>query len=299
MATGVKTEKVRTALIGAAGTALTEAAGAPHANGARVISKAEQERLPADLQRAVDYARKDKRIVTVDDAVASYARHVGQVLGAVDKKGKGTLSEKEAKALTDPALRSRVLDVRTRLMAQSGGATTGGTTTGGAATTAGPVHAAALRDAVADLSDTWGSENIMDGIVSVAQSTAAGDAAAVAARDLAALLDDGTVDAFVGAATVSAAAPLTTAAMKQLAVAVNDDGFQYAQQDEVARIQGELAAVVKELGGPAGLQFAVARQQAQPSHLDLDGGALPAQVWSIVNPQTRDALSITVVKGTL
>jgi hypothetical protein len=53
--------------------------------------------------------------------VDAYAQKVSRVLAAVDARGKGNLTEAEANRIMDPALRSRVLDVRTALM--SGGDT--------------------------------------------------------------------------------------------------------------------------------------------------------------------------------
>jgi hypothetical protein len=139
----------------------------------------------------------------------------------------------------------------------------------------------------------------MVGVVQVGRVAAAADAAATATRELAALGTDGTVDGFVGAPSTAAMRPVSKAVVKELATALNDDGFQYAQRDEVPRIAREIDALVKSLGGPAGIVVGTAKQDVQPSHLDLDGGSVPAQVWSFVNPTTADAIVVVVVKGTL
>jgi hypothetical protein len=297
MPAGVKTETLRSALIGNARKKLNKASGPAAKSGAKVISKTEQKTLPPDLQRAVDFARKDKRIVTVDDAVASYAKHVSDVLGAVDKKGKGVLSEKEAKKITDPELRSRVLDVRTRLLSKAADGDEGGPRA---------VNTAKLTQAVDDMSEEWGSENIMDGIVSIARGQPAWDPGFgvydVVATSLTAideLKTDGTFDKTFNDAFATDPAPVTKAVMKELAIALNDDGFQYAQRDEVARITGQVETVIKALGGPAGLEYSRATQLVQPSHLDLGGDSVQAQVWSFVNKKSEDAVNIVVVKGTL
>ena len=108
----VRTNAVRNALIGDARKALTEAAGSN-----QIVSKTEAKKLPADVAKAVAAAREEKTRVTVDDAVDKYASIVSRVLAAVDKRGKGTLSEAEAKRIYDPELRARVLDIRASLAA--------------------------------------------------------------------------------------------------------------------------------------------------------------------------------------
>jgi hypothetical protein len=64
--------------------------------------------------------------VTVDAVVDAYASQVSKTLSAVDKTGKGFLSEAEAAKIFDPALRKKALDVRAELAGTTGG--TGGST---------------------------------------------------------------------------------------------------------------------------------------------------------------------------
>jgi hypothetical protein len=288
MTTRVRTEKVRDTLIGQARTKLKEAAGP---SGPALISRKEENKLPEDLKRAVDFARKKKPRVTVEDAVASYAKHVSQVLGAVDKKGRGILSEKEAKAITDTALRSRVLDVRAELLGRAEGSSGG----------PGPVNAGKLAAKIEDRQEEWGSENIMDGIVALSSSIVMENAAKTANRDFDALKADETVSSFIGERQIEGPHRVGDADLKKLATAINDDGFQYAKRDQVGRIQGQIKDVLKALGGPAGLEMAVVRQNVYPDHLDLgdDTKGLPAELWTFRNAKTEDSVSFVVVKGTL
>jgi hypothetical protein len=279
----VKTETVRRQLIGDGRKALKDAAGS---NG--VISKAEQKKLPKDMQQAVKGARKPGAPVKVDDAVDAYASTVSEALKAVDKRAKGTLSNAEASRVAEPALRARVLDTRTQLA--------GKTSNSG---TPGPVNRGALDNALEDLQSTWGDENIMDGAVGMQSTVVAGrNAKDTALRNMQDLASSGDVDALVGKARVDGPRALKKADVDAMARAVNDDGFQYASTDELARIRGEVANIIKKLGGPTGLEVAVVRQNAKCLHLS-DTDTFPAQVWVVRNPQTEDAVSLMVRKGSL
>lgn len=119
----VRTRSITTRIIGEARSAFEDAAGAN-----ALISPSEARRLPADLASAVTTARRAKTPVTVDEAVDAYARKLTRVLSAVDTRSPGVLTEQEARKIRDPALRTKVLDVRAQLArgAGSGGSSGGG-----------------------------------------------------------------------------------------------------------------------------------------------------------------------------
>ncbi|MBI2378714.1 MAG: hypothetical protein HYV07_32265 [Deltaproteobacteria bacterium] len=108
----VRTRAVASRIIGEARATLEDAAGSN-----QIISKREAKKLPIDLASAVDKAREDSSRVTVEDAVDVYASQVSRTLAAVDKRGKGTLSEAEANRIYDPSLRKKALDVRAEMLA--------------------------------------------------------------------------------------------------------------------------------------------------------------------------------------
>jgi len=108
----VRTNTVRNRLIGEARKELKKAAGSN-----QIVSKTEAKKLPRDIAAAVAAVREEKSRVTVDDAVDAYASKVSRVLAAVDKRGKGVLSEAEAKKISDSTLRAKVLDIRAALLA--------------------------------------------------------------------------------------------------------------------------------------------------------------------------------------
>ncbi|MBI4821871.1 MAG: hypothetical protein HY791_36775 [Deltaproteobacteria bacterium] len=108
----VRTRTVASRIIGEARASLEDAAGSN-----QIISKREAKKLPSDLAAAVDKAREESSRVTVEDAVDVYASQVSRTLAAVDKRGKGTLSEAEANRIYDPSLRKKALDVRAEMLA--------------------------------------------------------------------------------------------------------------------------------------------------------------------------------------
>jgi hypothetical protein len=284
----IQTEAVRDKLIGDARKAFKKVAGDDGK-----VSKADAEALAPDHKRAVDFARKEHRIVTVERAVESYAHHVTEVLDAVDRKGKGQLSLKETAKITDAELRARIDDIRGKRTAPTGGA--------------GSVNAAQLTAKIEDMQEEWGSENIMDGVVALSATVPHnGGVLETAKRDFAALGPagsggDGTVDEFIGAVKTDGPRKLQSSDTRKLAEALNDDGFQYAQRDEVARIKKQIEDVLKKLGGPTGLDVAIVKQEVKPSHIDFgnDPHGVPGQLWTFSNAKTGDAVSFTVIKGTL
>lgn len=139
-----RTQTVRNRVIGDARKALEQAAG-----NNTVLSKNEAKTLPADLQKVVGAARKTKARVEVDDAVNVYAKKVSTTLAAVDVRGKGNLTDAEAKKIRDPALRARVLDVRAALLGGPGGST--------AAVPTSAALANALQGPVASVAAWWDS----------------------------------------------------------------------------------------------------------------------------------------------
>jgi len=163
----------------------------------------------------------------------------------------------------------------------------------------GPVNCGALDRALEDLQEEWGSENIMDGMVGV-QSTvvSGGSAKTTAERDLQALVSSGDLDELVGARTGDGPRPLKSADLDQLAKAVNNDGFQYANPDEIGRIRGQIENILKKLGGPAGLEVGLVKQQAKALYIS-DTDTFPVQCWAFRNPTTDDAVSFVVRKGSL
>jgi hypothetical protein len=115
----VKTTSVKSRMIGDAREAVEDAAGSN-----RILSKTEAKKLPEELGKAVAKAREESARVTVDAVVDAYASQVSKTLSAVDKTGKGFLSDAEAAKIFDPALRKKALDVRAELAgAPSGGST--------------------------------------------------------------------------------------------------------------------------------------------------------------------------------
>jgi hypothetical protein len=273
----MKTQSVQRQLIGDARKTLTQAAGDN-----ALVSKTEAKKLPKDLQKAIAAASTAGKPVKVKDAVDAYAAMVSSALTSVDKGKKGDLTLAEAKKISDLALRSKVLDVIDT------GATTG----------PGPVNRGQLDAAIEDLQTVWGDENIMDGHVGVATTIVAGNNAKdTAIRDLEALKGDD-FDAFVGTRKTDGPRPLTKADLATIANAVNDDGFQYANRGEAARIRGELENVVKKLGGPNGLEVAQVSQSVKTERIS-DTDTFPAQAWTLRNARTGDAITITIRKGSL
>lgn len=273
----MKTTTLQRQLIGEARKALSSAAGADAA-----LTKTEAKRLPKELQKAVEAARTSGKAVKVKDAVDAYAALVSTALKTVDKGTKGDLTASEAKKIADLALRSKVLEVI------ESGSTTG----------PGPVNPGQLAAAIEDVQTTWGDENIMDGHVALSSTVVAGgNAKDTAIRDLEALRGDD-FDAFVGTRKVDGPRPLTKADLATIANAVNDDGFQYATRDEATRIRRELEGVIKKLGGPEGLEVASVQQSVKTERIS-DTDTFRAQAWTVRNPRTNDAITVTIRKGSL
>lgn len=274
----MKTGTIQTKLLGSARKELKQAAGRDN-----IISKADEKALPKDLQKVIAQARKTDSRVTVNEAVDAYAAFVSKALSAVDKANKGDVSKTEAKAISDRALRSKVLDI------VESSAPTGGP---------GPVNRGELDWAIEDLQTEWGDANIMDGHLSLEGTIVAGNSAkATAERDFEALLGDA-FDKFTGARTFDGPRALTRADVNALAKAVNDDGLQYSGPEEIPAFRGQIDNLVKKLGGPNGLEVAVVKQNVEV-HGISDTDKFPAQVWTIRNPVTNDAVSIAVRKGSL
>jgi hypothetical protein len=135
----VQTKSVRNRVVGDARKALKAAAGAN-----QILSKAEAKKLKKDVAAAAETVRAKKGRVTVNDAVDAYASKVSRVLSAVDTRRKGSLSEAEANAIRDPALRSSVREARQKLI-------DGGPTATGGARPAAAAILAALRDPMGPL----------------------------------------------------------------------------------------------------------------------------------------------------
>jgi hypothetical protein len=274
----MKTGTIQTKLLGSARKELKQAAGKDN-----VISKADEKALPKDLQKVIAQARKTDSRVTVSEAVDAYAAYVSKALNAVDKANKGDVSKTEAKAISDLALRSKVLDI------VDSSAPTGGP---------GPVNRGELDWAIEDAQTEWGDANIMDGHVSLEGTIVAGNnVKTTAERDFEALLGDA-FDAFSGARTFDGPRALTKTDATALARAVNDDGLQYANTDELPHLRGQVESIIKKLGGPNGLEVAVVKQNVEV-HGISDTDKFPAQLWTIRNPVTNDAVSFAVRKGSL
>lgn len=126
------------------------------------------------------------------------------------------------------------------------------------------------------------------------QARRGGNAKDTAIRDLEALKGDD----FVGARKTDGPRALTKADLVTIANAVNDDVFQYATRDEASRIRRELEGVVKKLGGPAGLEVASVQQSVKTERIS-DTDTFRAQAWTLRNPRTNDAITITIRKGSL
>lgn len=273
----MKTQSLQRQLIGQARKALTTAAGVDAA-----INKTEARRLPKELQKAVESARSAGKSVKVKDALDAYAALVSTALTRVDKGTKGDLTVNEAKKISDLTLRSKVLEVIEL-----------GSTAG-----PGPVNAGQLAAAIEDVQTTWGDENIMDGHVALSSTVVAGgNAKDTAIRDLGALKGDD-FDDFVGARKTVGPRPLAVADLAAIANAVNDDGFQYASRDEAPRIRKELEGVVKKLGGPQGLEVGSVQQSVRTARIS-DTETFRAQAWTLRNPRTGDAITVTIRKGSL
>jgi hypothetical protein len=164
---------------------------------------------------------------------------------------------------------------------------------------AGSVNRGALDRALEDLQEEWGSENIMDGMVAVQSTVVAGGSAKdTAVRDLEGLVSSGDLDGLVGARATDGPRPLKPADLAALAKAVNDDGFQYANPDEIGRIRGQIENILKKLGGPAGLEVALVKQQGKANFIS-DTDTFPVQLWVFRNPATEDAVNFAVRKGSL
>lgn len=274
----MKTQSLQRKLIAEARKSLTEAAGS---NG--LLSKTEAKGLSKDLQKAFAAASTDGKAVKINKAVDAYAAIVSTALTTVDKGKKGDLTLAEAKKISDVALRGKAIDFI------DGGAPTTGP---------GPVNPAALAAEIEDLQGVWGDENIMDGYVGLSSTIVAGNSAKdTAIRDLEALKGDD-FDSFVGTRKTDGPRPLTTADLTTIANAVNDDGFQYATRGEASRIRRELEAVVKKLGGPAGLEVASVSQSVKTDRIS-DTDTFPAQAWTLRNARTGDAITIAIRKGSL
>lgn len=275
----MKTGTIQSKLLGAARKELKQAAGRDN-----VISKTEQKALPKDLQKVLTAARKTDARITVTDAVDAYANYVSKALTKVDKANKGDVSKTEAKAISDLALRSRVLDIVEGAKPPSSGP--------------GPVNVGELNAEIEDLQTVWGDENIMDGHVQLESTIVAGNSAKdTASRDLDAQKGDD-FDAFVGPRTFDGPRALTRADINSLAKAVNDDGMQYANPDAISGFRAQLETIVKKLGGPNGLEVAVAKQKVKVERIS-DTDTFAAQVWTIRNPETNDAVSFQIRKGSL
>ena len=225
---------------------------------------------PADVKRAVEYAKKSM--------IAKY-----------DLDSNGLSKDEIAKmSLTG----KRAVDLAKAL---KGAAPTPDVEAPGAGP--GPVNRHALDSAIEDIQTEWGDANIMDGHASLEATIVTRNAVATAERDLAAMLGDD-FDKFVSPRIAEGPRALTTADLGKIARAVNDDGLQYANSDAVADFRKQLEGIVKQLGGPAGLEVGVVRQQVQVFGIS-DTDKFPAQVWTIRNPVTNDAVSIAVRKGSL
>lgn len=281
----VQTDAVRRQLISEAKKELKSVAGRDAKIGTR-----EERKLEPDVKKAVDRARTELgRNPSVDEAAKVYTSYVAKVLGAVDgnNKGAGVLGEAEIKKISDPALRGRVVDVRTKLL---GGASGDGP---------GAVNAAKLTAAIDNMDQEWGSENIMDGMVAIkASAVVSGSAKATAETEMDALKTNGDVDKLVGARTSDGPRKVSKADIQALAKAINDDGFQYADAGEVGRIKQQIEGVLKALGGPNGLDVAVVKQNVE-AHFISDTDRFPAQVHTFHNAKTGDAVSIMIRKGSL
>jgi hypothetical protein len=283
----VQTDVVRRQVITGAKKELKSVAGRDSKIGTR-----EEKKLEPDVKKAVDRARSDLgRNPSVDEAAKVYTSYVAKVLGAVDgnNRGAGVLGEAEIKKISDPALRGRVVDVRTRLLAGTGARGDG----------PGNVNAAKLTAAIDNMDQEWGSENIMDGMVAIKASTVVGGSAkATAEAEMDALKSNGDVDKLVGARTSDGPRKASKADIQALAKAMNDDGFQYANPSEIGRIKQQIEGVLKALGGPTGLDVSVVKQNVE-AHFISDTDRFPAQVHTFVNAKTGDAVSIMIRKGSL
>ena len=168
----------------------------------------------------------------------------------------------------------------------------------GAAPEVHPVNAGTLAAAIEDLQTEWGDANIMDGHIGISSTVVArNSAAATAERDLAAMLGDD-FDKFLSPRIAEGPRALTNADIGKIAKAVNDDGLQYANSDELPAFRKQIENLVKKLGGPAGLEVGLVKQDVQVLRIS-DTHAFAAQVWTIRNPATNDAVSISVRKGSL
>lgn len=274
----MKTGTIQNKLLGSARKELSKAAGRDN-----VISKADEKALPKDLQKVITQARKTDSRVTVSEAVDAYAAYVSKALTKVDKANKGDVSKTEAKAISDLALRSKVLDI-----VESAAPSTG----------PGHVNPGELNATIEDLQTEWGDANIMDGHLSLEGTIVAGNSAkATAERDFTSHLGDD-FDKFVGPRTFDGPRAWAKTDVNALAKAINDDGLQYANPDEVPTFRRQIEDLVKKLGGPAGLEVAVVKQKVEV-HGISDTDSFPAQLWTIRNPETNDAVSIAVRKGSL
>lgn len=273
----MKTGTIRQQLLGAARSEFKSAAGND-----TILSKVDEKKLPADLKAAVAELRKRDSRVTVNEAVDAYAAYVSKALDGVDTRNKGDVSKTEAKAIADLALRSKVLDI----------------VGGGTVVQPGPVNALALASTIEDLQSEWGDANIMDGHLSI-QSTV------VRQNDLLPTIDaeverlkGDAFDSYVSSRIVDGPRSLKRTDVGALARAINDDGLQYESADELPAFKRQLDDLLKKLGGPDGLQVAVAKQQVKVDSIS-DTDAFALQVWSFRNPVTNDAVSIAVRKGSL
>lgn len=67
----------------------------------------------------------------------------------------------------------------------------------------------------------------------------------------------------MGARTSDGPRKASKSDIQALAKAMNDDGFQYANAGDVGRIKQQIEGVLKALGGPAGLDVAVVKQNVE------------------------------------
>lgn len=96
---------------------------------------------------------------------------------------------------------------------------------------------------------------------------------------------------------------LLGSARKELSKAAGRDNViskadEKALPKDLQTFRRQIEDLVKKLGGPGGLEVAVVKQKVEV-HGISDTDSFPAQVWTIRDPETNDAVSIAVRKGSL
>jgi len=161
-----------------------------------------------------------------------------------------------------------------------------------------PIDLPRLERVGAGIRESWGDENIQDGVATLKAEKADygwGSPSSLSKSILKDYFEGDSDHRWEGWVSYHDDLPLTPSALDKAARSINNDGFQYANEGEVPRIRGEIESAVKELGDPDKITYGSASGKAIVEGVNNDE-PVDCQIHFFVN-RDNGAYVATISRG--